>query len=221
VARARLTVWSDYLCPWCYNAAVRLERMEREFGDDLAIEWRTHLLRPRPSGGPPGFPHPDDPPRRVSVEALARFRRYTESWRRPAAEDDAGTFRTWSGETPPPSHSVPPHVAAKAAASLGPEAFRALHRRLLEAYFGESRDVSDRSTLAAVWAEAGLDPAEFARCDDPAHLAQVLKEHDEAADAGVHGVPAARMEGNEAIITGANPTALYRKWIQRRLAGRI
>lgn len=221
MAPAHLTVWSDYLCPWCYNAAVRLERMEAEFGDDLEIEWRTFLLRPRPGGGPPGFPGDDDPPRRVSAEALAKFARYTESWQRPAAEADAGEFRVWRSETPPPSHSVPPHVAAKAAASLGPDAFRALHRALLRAYFRENRDVSDRSTLASLWDEAGLDPREFARCDDPAWLAQTLREHDEAQAEGVTGVPAARMEGNEAIIVGANPTALYRRWIQRTLDGRI
>jgi len=218
---ARLTVWSDYLCPWCYNAAVRLERMEAEFGADLEIEWRPFLLRPRPRGGPPGFPAADDPPRRVSAEGLARFARYTESWQRPAAEDDAGAFRFWRGETPPPSHSVPPQVAAKAAASLGPEAFRAIHRRLLGAYFGESRDVSDRSTLAAVWVEAGLPRDEFIRCDDPAYLAETLKQHEEAAAEGVRGVPAARMEGNDAILVGANPTELYRRWIQRALDGRI
>jgi len=221
VGPARLTVWSDYLCPWCFNAAVRLERMEQEFGADLEIEWRTFLLRPRPPGGPPGFPTADDPPRRISAEGLAKFARYTQSWRRPAAEADAGEFRVWQGETPPPSHSVPPHVAAKAAASLGRDAFRALHRRLLDAYFRENRDVSDRSTLAAVWAEAGLDPHEFVRCDDPVHLSRTLREHDEAAEQGVTGVPAARMEGNDAILLGANPTELYRRWIERKLAGRI
>jgi predicted DsbA family dithiol-disulfide isomerase len=221
VEPARLTVWSDYLCPWCYLAAVRLWRLEDELGERLAIEWRSFLLRPHPSGGPAAFPAEHEAPRRVSAEALARFRAYTESWRRPAAEPDAGRFQAWQGETPPPSHSVPPHVAAKAAASLGPEAFRALHRRLLEAYFTESRDVSDRATLRALWDEAGLPPAGFARCDDPALLAATLREHEQAALAGVAGVPAARMEGNDAIIVGANPTDLYRRWIQRRLAGQI
>jgi predicted DsbA family dithiol-disulfide isomerase len=221
VPTARLTVWSDYLCPWCFNAAVRLERMEEEFGDDLEIEWRSFLLRPHPGGGAPGFPSADDPPRRVSAEALEKFRRYTESWRRPAAEPDAGEFHVWEGETPPPSHSVPPHVAAKAAASLGPEAFRALHRRLLTAYFRDNRDVSDRSTLGAIWAEAGLDGRDFERCDDPRFLAATLREHEEALDRGVTGVPAAQMEGNDAVILGANPTELYRRWIRRRIDGRI
>jgi len=221
LAPARLTVWSDYLCPWCYNAAVRLERMEEEFGDRLEIEWRAYLLRPRPRGGAPGFPGPDDPPRRISADGLERFRRYTESWRRPAAEPDAGDFRVWEGETPPPSHSVPAQVAAKAAATLGDDAFRALHRRLLAAYFTENRDVSDRSTLGAIWSEAGLDGRDFERCDDPALLAAVLRDHEEAADAGVTGVPAARMAGNDAVIVGANPLELYRRWIGRKLDGRI
>ena len=202
-------------------AAARLARLEDELGDRLSIEWRSFLLRPHPRGGPPAFPAEDEAPRRVSAEALARFRGYTGSWQRPAAEPDAGRFQSWQGETPPPSHSVPPHVAAKAAASLGPDAFRALHRRLLEAYFAESRDVSDRSTLRALWGEAGLPPAAFERCDDPALLAETLREHEQAAGVGVTGVPAARMEGNDAIIVGANPTELYRRWIHRKLDGRI
>jgi len=221
VAAARLTVWSDYLCPWCYNAAVRLERMEAEFGERLEIEWRAFLLRPSPRGGPPGFPSEDDPPRRVTAAALAKFRAYTESWRRPGAEVDSGEFRVWQTETPPPSHSVPPQVAAKAAASLGPDAFRALHRRLLCAYFRENRDVSARSTLRALWAEAGLDGRDFERCDDPALLAATLGEHDRAAALGVTGVPAARMEGRDTVVLGANPIELYRRWITRKLDGRI
>ena len=218
---ARLSVWSDYLCPWCFNAAVRLERLEQEFGEDLEIEWRPFLLRPRPRGGAPAFPAEDDPPRRVSSEGLERFREYTRGWERPGSEPDAAVFRPWQAETPPPSHSVPPHVAAKAAASLGRESFRALHARMLAAYFRENRDISDRSTLRALWCEAGLPDAEFGRCDDPSYLAETLREHEEAIASGVTGAPTARMEGNEALILGANPLALYRRWIERRLAGRI
>ncbi len=219
--RVRLTVWSDYLCPWCFNASVRVERLQDEFGDDLEVEWRSFLLRPHPRGGAPAFPSEDDPPRRVSLASLEKFRAYTRSWERPGAEEDAGTFRYWDGETPPPSHSVPSHVAAKAAASLGPEAFRALHRRLLEAYFTENRDISDRSTLRALWKEAGIDDADFERCDDPALLAETLRQHEEALASGVTGAPTIRMEGNDALILGANPLPLYRRWVERKLAGEI
>ncbi len=33
----RLIVCSDYLSPWCYNAAVRLRRIEEEFGDRVDL----------------------------------------------------------------------------------------------------------------------------------------------------------------------------------------
>jgi predicted DsbA family dithiol-disulfide isomerase len=220
-AVARLEVWSDYLCPWCYNAAHRLERLREEFGPRLRVTWRSFLLRPHPRDGAPGFPGPDDPPRRVTPAARERFRAYTESWRRPAAEPDAAPLRPWQGQALPPSHSVPPHVAARAAASLGEEAFDALHRRLLAAYFHEHRDVTDRATLRSLWTEAGLPDEEFGRCDDPGHLAAVLRDHERAVAEGVTGVPAARMEGNDALVVGANPLELYRRWITRRLAGRI
>ena len=100
VQQLTLVGWSDYLCPWCYNASVRLSRIEQEFAPDVRVEWRSYLLRPNPN-------------RSLDAE---RFRSYTRSWRRPAAEPDSGSFREWSGEATPPSHSVPAHRVAKAAA---------------------------------------------------------------------------------------------------------
>ncbi|MEW6270716.1 MAG: DsbA family protein [Thermodesulfobacteriota bacterium] len=198
----RLIVHSDYLCPWCYNAAVRLRRIEDESGGDVRIAWRSFLLRPLPD------------PRRT----LESFRAYTRSWLRPAAEPDAGTFRVWQGDAGPPSHSVPPHLAAKAAASLGEAEFERMHLALFEAYFGHSRDVTDAATLRAIWREQGLPADELARVDDPRFLEQTTAEHEEAARLGVNGVPAARVEGNDAFVTGAYPIEMYRRWIQRARA---
>ncbi|HEY8518412.1 MAG TPA: DsbA family protein [Candidatus Binatia bacterium] len=199
----RLIVHSDYLCPWCYNAAVRLHRLERESGGDVQIVWRSYLLRPVP-----------DPKR-----TLESFRAYTRSWLRPASEPDAATFRVWEGDAGPPSHSVPPHLAAKAAASLGAQQFERMHLALLEAYFAHSRDITDRATLRAIWNEQGLPDEEFARVDEPRFLEQTLAEHDEAVRLGVNGVPAARIEGSDAFVTGAYPIEMYRRWIERARAG--
>jgi predicted DsbA family dithiol-disulfide isomerase len=199
--RVALIVYSDYLCPWCYLAEHRLGLLQRELGDALALEWRSFLLRPRPEPG----------------RELERFVRYTQSWLRPAAEPDAGTFRVWESSAGPPSHSVPAHLAAKAAERLGRASFDALHGRLLRAYFAESRDVSERATLEAVWREAGLPPDAFRAVDDPALLRQVLAEHADALEQGVTGVPAARLEGQDAVLLGALPLETYRRWLQRHL----
>lgn len=203
-ASIRFIAYSDYLCPWCYNAAVRLERLEREHAGDVCVEWRSFMLRPRPN--------PD--------ASLEKFVRYTRSWSRPASEPDGGTFRVWQTEFGPPTHSVPPHLAAKAARRVGAEAFRKMHARLLRAYFAENLDITDRSTLFSLWKECGLPEADFAAADDPALLEEVIREHNEALECGATGVPSVRVDGVDTAITGAQPLEFYERWITRLRAQR-
>jgi predicted DsbA family dithiol-disulfide isomerase len=180
---------------------VRLRRVQEEFGDRVQLEWRSFLLRPQP-----------DPSR-----TLEKFRTYTRSWARPAAEPDAPVFRVWEGDAGPPSHSVPPHLVAKAAATLGDAAFERMHERLLRAYFSENRDITDPDTLRVLWREAELPDDAFARVSDPELAQAVIAQHNEAIEHGVDGVPAVRMEGREGVVIGAQPVELYRRWIDRHL----
>ena len=198
VTQIRLVAYSDYLCPWCYNASVRLERLTAE-EPDVEVEWRSYLLRPQPSA-------PRD---------LERFRAYTQSWQRPAAEADAPRFQTWQGDAGPPSHSVPAHAVAKAAAALGPDAFQRMHARLLRAYCEESRDISADTTLRALWDELGLPADGYERRHDPALLQRIQDEHDEALELGANGVPSLRAADSDAVITGALPLATYRRFTER------
>ena len=45
----RFVVYSDYLCPWCVNADVRLRRLEQEYAGrvDLEVELGDGIQRPR------------------------------------------------------------------------------------------------------------------------------------------------------------------------------
>jgi predicted DsbA family dithiol-disulfide isomerase len=201
----RLIAYSDYLCPWCYNASVRLEKLEQRHAGLVEVEYRSFLLRPEPEAG----------------RDLERFRAYTRSWQRPAAEPDGGSFREWASEEGPPSHSVPPHLVAKAARALGRPAFRAVHDRLLRAYFSENRDISHAQVLRSIWDEAGLPAADFERRRDPELVRQVLEEHVGAVQMGISGVPTVAMEDREGFLTGALPLDQYERWIQRALSGSI
>jgi len=136
---------------------------------------------------------------------------------RPAADDDAPTFRVWATEEGPPTHSVPAHVVAKAAATLGEAEFEAMHTRLLQAYFGENRDISSVETLLALWREAGLPEAEFARASDRKLVEAVARDHNEAVELGVNGVPAVRVANNSVPVVGAQPIDVYRRWIRKVL----
>jgi predicted DsbA family dithiol-disulfide isomerase len=200
-----VVVYSDFLCPWCWNAAARLGAVEAQLGGALRVEWRSYLLRPHPRPRTP--------------EALEKFRAYTQGWQRVAEDEPRAPFQTWQGDAGPPTHSVPSHQVAKAAAALGTEAGRRMRERLFRAYFVESRDISEDETLRALWREAGLADGDFARREDPALTRQIHAEHDEAQVRGATGVPAVRLAGQDFVLVGAQPEATYLRWFRRALEG--
>ena len=192
------------------NADVRLRRLEAEYEGRVELRFKSFLLRPKPRSEPENAAH--------AAQALQKFRQYTRGWERIASEPDAGELRLWSTDEGPPSHSIPAHLVAKAAARVSRDAFGRMHERLLRAYFVESRDISREPTLRALWDELGLDEAGFEEHRDPALLEEVIEEHNEALRLGATGVPAVRLESNEAVIVGAQPAELYRRWIERSLS---
>jgi predicted DsbA family dithiol-disulfide isomerase len=201
--RVRFIVYYDYLCPWCYNATVRLRQLEKRHADTVELEWRSFLLRPEPRPG---------------ERSLEKFRRYTESWLRPAAEPDSGTFCVWQGDAGPPSHSVPPHAVAKAALAISRAAFDRLHDGLFHAYFAANRDITDPMTLRAVWNEWPVDDSFQIQTMTLAEL--VFADYREALDLGITGVPAVR-PADLAHVVSAHATELYERWRERLLAERI
>jgi predicted DsbA family dithiol-disulfide isomerase len=193
--------WSDYLCPWCWNASRRLEKLAEEYQGQIEIEWRSYLLRPTAQ------PNRD----------VDKFRRYTEKWQVPGADPDAGNFRVWDSTESVPSHSVPAHLVAKAAARVSDDAFQRMHARLMPAYFSENRDISSFVVLRELWDELGLPGADFDIAHNDEINASVFRDHEEARELGATGVPAIRRIDNDAVIVGAHPEELYRRWIERSL----
>lgn len=181
---------------------MRLEKIAEEFGGSCVIEWKSFLLRP----------HPEPKP-------LDAFRRYTESWRRPAAEPESGRFTVWSTDEAPPSHSVPPAIAAKAAARQGPQAFARYHRGLMESYFHHNRNITEPENLVRIAGEATLDvPAFVEALRDPALGREVVDDHNEAVSLGISGVPTVIVDGRWKL-TGAQPREVYRRIVEMRLTG--
>jgi predicted DsbA family dithiol-disulfide isomerase len=176
--------------------------LKETFGEQLQLEWRSFLLRPH----------------RGEQRSLEKFRTYTHSWERVAADKPAPEFRVWSTDEGPPSHSIPPHLVAKAAAQLGEDAFETVHDALLKAYFYDNRDISTELTLRSVWNDAGLDEDEFSRSEQPEVLKAVIDEHNEAIENGAQGAPAFRMSHHDVAITGLHPIETLERWVRRILA---
>jgi predicted DsbA family dithiol-disulfide isomerase len=181
---------------------VRLEKIAKEFAGSCDLRWKSFLLRP--------YPEP---------RTLEEFRAYTESWRRPAAQEDAGRFAVWSTEEPPPSHSVPPAIAAKAAARQGQAAFERYHLALLENYFHLNRNITEPANLVRIAEETALDVAAFvAAMRDPAVGGEVVDDHNDAVALGINGVPTVIVD-DRWRIGGAQPLEVYRRVVEMRLAG--
>jgi predicted DsbA family dithiol-disulfide isomerase len=180
---------------------VRLEELQREAGDALILEWRAFLLRPFPE-----------------ERSLEQFTHYTERWARPASTEPATTFRTWTGEHPPPSHSMPSAVAGKAVLhTFGAAAFDRFHLALMRAYFAENRTISERAVLLDVAGAVGLDAAELAATLDAngAELeAEVVGDHRAALALGIAAVPTVVVD-DEYLLQGAMTLDQYRKVISR------
>jgi predicted DsbA family dithiol-disulfide isomerase len=181
---------------------VRLDKLEEEFQGTCDVRWKSFLLRP--------YPEP---------RTLEEFRAYTESWRRPAAQEEAGRFTVWSTEEAPPSHSVPPAIAAKAAARQGADAFARYHRALLENYFHLNHNITEPESLVRIAEETGLDvPVFVSALRDPAVGREVIDDHNEAVSLRINGVPTVVVD-DRWKISGAQPREVYRRIVEMRLAG--
>jgi predicted DsbA family dithiol-disulfide isomerase len=199
-----LRVWSDVLCPWCCNASVCLDRVREDLAGelDLRLEWKSYLLRPYAEPKP-----------------LDRFRHYTQSWTKPASQPDAGEFRPWATDEEPPSHSIPPALAVKAARRQG--AFDPYHRALMHAYFARNLNVTAAATAAAVAAECGLDVARFeADFADPATLEEVVSDHREGVELGISGVPCI-VVGESFALPGSQDRSTYIHLFRRLLERQV
>jgi predicted DsbA family dithiol-disulfide isomerase len=201
VEPVRFEVWSDFLCPWCYVAALRLHDVARDVGDVLEISWRAFLLRPEPT-----------------ERTMESFTRYTEHWARPAAAEPRAEFRTWSGASPPPSHSRPCAVAGKAVQSLfGPDGFDRFHLALMHEYFAENRTISDRQVMLDVAAAVELDAGALASAFDndfDTFSAEVVADHRLALAQGIAAVPTVIVNG-EHVLQGAMTVEQYQRIVAR------
>ena len=72
--------------------------------------------------------------------------------------------------------------------------------------------------MVLLWRELELDEDAFEAHRDPALLKEVIDQHNEAIELGATGVPAVRLDGNPAVIVGAQPAEMYERWIERSLA---
>lgn len=195
----RLDVFSDYLCPWCYNAAVRLREIEAAYGDRVRVHWRAFPLIPG-----------EQPDRRVTPKTR-------EGWRRIGAEEPRAAFVPPPLDAPLPASSIPAQTAAKCAERQG--AFPPFHARLFTALFRDGLDIGRPAILRDLARECGLDVRRFEVDFAGEAYEAVLRDCAEgAAWFGVSALPTVVLAEKLSVV-GAVPTERYRLLIDWVLAG--
>jgi predicted DsbA family dithiol-disulfide isomerase len=198
----RLDVFSDYLCPWCYNAAVRLWEVAEAHGDRVRVHWRAFPLIPD-----------QQPGRRVTGKTR-------EGRQRVAAEEPRASFVAPDLDLPLPSSSVPAQTAAKCALRQGDAAFERFHRGLFVAHFRDNLDIGRRDVLRSLARECGLDVDRF-DADYAGGEAYESVLHDCAEGAawfGVSALPTVIFDEKLSLV-GAVPARRYHEMIEWILAG--
>lgn len=177
-----ITVYSDYVCPFCYLGREALSRYQNERDRPLRIDWHPFDLR---SGrrGPDGEIDPDAEDGK-GEEYYARARENVRRLQEEYGVEMAEELRT-------DVDSLPAQVASVAVREAhGYDQWLAFDEAIFEALWVEGRDIGDPDVLADLAEGAGLDPGEVRETIADEDLrSRVHEQFQTATERGVTGVP--------------------------------
>ena len=204
MSAARIDVWSDYVCPFCYLAEPTLKQLAQEFGERVEIVWRAFELRPEPV---------------PTLDPQGEYLR--DIWARavyPMAAERGMTLRL----PPVQPRSRTAHEAAAYARKR--RRFPEMNEALFRAFFEHGEDIGDADVLAKCATAAGLDAAGLRESlRDGRHREEVLADEQLANALRISGVPAIaiRSEGElleqARFLQGAQPYGTIRTLVARAL----
>ncbi len=137
----KVTVFSDYICPFCFVGHHRLMRLRDSY--DLKINWCFLEI------------HPETPAEGEAIDALEYP---SETWRtmmqglQQVAKEEGLVLPAIQFIT----NSRNALLLSEAAKQAGKTAFYQLHQALFRAYFIEQKNISERTLLATLAKENGV-----------------------------------------------------------------
>lgn len=174
-SQVEVSVYSDYICPFCYIGWLRLDKLRNDY--DLAIDWRFLEI------------HPDNPPQGRPLSELgypAQHWRMLMAHLKQMAEEEGV-------ELPERTFTTSSRLALKLAEAVREASashFEALNRSLFEAYVLRGQNIGDPAVLRAVADACDLAPDLVDDAWSNPRYEQVLDDNRRsAARLGVTGTP--------------------------------
>jgi predicted DsbA family dithiol-disulfide isomerase len=197
----QIDVVSDVVCPWCFIGKRRLEKA-LALKPDIPVEIRYH----------PYFLNPW-----VPREGISRDEYLTTKFGSPeryksiagrvadAAASEGLTYAVDKMKRQP--NTLDCHRLILWAQSSGKAP--AMKQRLMDLYFTEGADLSDREVLVQAAADIGMDPAKTRELlASDADVERVEAAANSAKDAGIDGVPTFILGGVAAVSGAQSPEVL-------------
>jgi predicted DsbA family dithiol-disulfide isomerase len=197
----RIDVVSDVVCPWCFIGKRRLEQAIALMPDiPVEVHFRPYFLNDW-----------------IPLEGMPREQYLTAKFGSPeaykniaqrvtaAAASDGLVYASDRITRQPNTRDAHRLIRWAEAIGKGPE----MKQRLMELYFAEGADLSDREVLVQAGAGIGLDPGQvLADLASEKDTAEVAREAQAARDAGIEGVPAFIFGGKFAVSGAQAPEHL-------------
>ena len=203
----RIDVVSDVVCPWCFIGKRRLEKAIA-LKPDIPVEvyWHPYFLN-------------DWIPR----EGIARDQYLTAKFGSPeryvgiaqrvsaAAASEGLTYAIDKISNQP--NTIDCHRLIRWAGGIGKAA--EMKQRLMELYFTEGADLTNRAVLVQAAADVGLDAEDVrAALDSDQDVDEVGQEAQQAKEAGIEGVPCF-IFGGKFAVSGAQAPEYLAEAIER------
>lgn len=173
--KLKVTVFSDYICPFCYAGAARLKRLRVDY--DLRVNWCFLEIHPETSAaGQPvsSLNYSGD----IWKRMMAILRELAREEQLVLREHDFTTNSRYAMQL------------AEVAKFTDPEVFYRLHESLFEAFFRRGENIGERAVLQRLGRNAGLSERQLEKAwQDTAATARLRQHRLAAAELGVRATP--------------------------------
>lgn len=185
-----ITVYSDYVCPFCYLGRRSLEQYQKTRSTELTIDWHPFDLRGHKRGPDGEIDHSVD-----DGKDEAYFNQVRQNVARLKDRYDADEMVSLD-ELPEEVDSFEAQVASFYVNSEYPEQWLAFDEAIFQALWIDVSDIGDIDVLGDIAEEVGLDSDEIRAAVTDGELRDRLREKfTEAKEDGVTAVPTFTYDG--------------------------
>ena len=190
----KLTIYSDYVCPWCYVGQGAVQKLSQNYS--LEMTWMPFYLRP------------DTPPEGMELPAHVKAHMKGMQTHLVQMANAAGLRMIFPDRIP---NTRLAHEATEYARQKGKA--NEFHQAVFDRYSWRGEDISRWEVLQQAAKEASLDANEMReQVEQGKFTALVSEQVRQAAELGVDGVPTYILNDRYAIV-GAQPYEVFEQAI--------